>query len=116
MAEVKPKELFQYVAEDGRCLFKDWMGSLRDVMAKARIRARLARLRAGNPGDYRSLGEGLYELRIDHGPGYRIYYGEAGGFLVILLCGGDKSSQTKDINVARALWAEYGRREHDHAS
>lgn len=115
MVEGKPKELFQYVTLDGQCPFKDWLDKLRDAMAKARIRARLARLHVGNPGDCRSLGGGLYELRIDHGPGYRIYYGEAGGFLVILLCGGDKSSQTKDIKAARVLWAEYGRREHDHA-
>ena len=62
------------------------------------IRARIRRLELGNPGRHRSVGQGVWELKIDHGPGYRVYYGEDGGTLVILLCGGDKSSQARDIN------------------
>jgi putative addiction module killer protein len=64
---------------------------------------------AGNLGDHKSLGDGLFELRVDHGPGYRVYFGRDGDRLVVLLCGGDKSRQVKDIETAREYWAEYRR-------
>lgn len=83
--------------------FADWLANLRDERAKARIASRLDRLAAGNPGDAKPVGEGISELRIDYGCGYRVYYVRRGRVLVFLLCGGDKSSQNADIARAKAL-------------
>ena len=77
--------------------------SLRDVMGRARILVRVERLAAGNPGDVRPVGEGVSELRMDFGPGYRVYYKQSGSTLVILLAGGDKSSHSNDIELALHL-------------
>lgn len=71
---------------------------------------RLDRISLGNFGDCRSVGEGVQELRIDYGPGYRVYFGQLGSTIVLLLCGGDKSAQAKDINLAHYYWSEYRRR------
>jgi len=83
--------------------FADWFGALRDDRAKNRIAARIVRVEAGNFGDCKSVGEGVSELRVDVGPGYRVYFTQRGAELVILLCGGDKASQQRDIAKARAL-------------
>jgi putative addiction module killer protein len=83
--------------------FEDWVRKLRDERAKGRIALRLRRLGEGNFGQTRSLGSGLSELKIDYGPGYRIYFTKRGNELVVLLCGGDKSSQDRDIAAARGL-------------
>ena len=83
--------------------FDTWLSSLRDRRAVARIAARLDRLAAGNPGDVEPVGEGVSELRINYGPGYRVYFIQRGPVLVILLCGGDKSTQSKDIKQAKVL-------------
>jgi putative addiction module killer protein len=104
-------ELVRYQHEDGREPYTDWFRSLRDEMAKIRIAARLRQLESGNPGDAKPVGEGVTELRIHVGAGYRVYCGRHGLRWVILLCGGDKSSQTKDIATAKALWAEWKRRQ-----
>ncbi|WP_029004143.1 type II toxin-antitoxin system RelE/ParE family toxin [Azorhizobium doebereinerae] len=82
--------------------FKSWFAALRDVRAKARIDMRIARLAAGNAGDAKFF-DGIGELRIDYGPGYRVYFRQRGQVLVILLCGGDKGSQGRDIAMARRL-------------
>mgnify|MGYP003603072822 FL=1 len=87
--------------------FDTWLSSLRDRRAVARIAARLDRLAAGNPGDVEPVGEGVSELRINYGPGYRVYFIQRGPVLVILLCGGDKSTQSKDIKQAKMLAAEW---------
>jgi len=84
-------------------VFAKWIDGLRDIRARARILVRIERLAAGNPGDVRPVGEGVSELRIDYGPGYRVYYKQYGSTLVILLAGGDKSSQAKDIKTALRL-------------
>lgn len=76
-------------------------------------RGRLDRVRLGNLGQYRSAGEGVFELKIDFGPGYRVYFGQEGNTVVILLCGGDKKTQDKDIKSAREYWADYRRRRHE---
>jgi putative addiction module killer protein len=83
--------------------FSDWMVRLRDHRARARIAARIDRLALGNLGDVEPVGEGVSELRIHYGPGYRVYFVKRGGTLILLLCGGDKSTQAKDIKAAKML-------------
>ena len=84
-------------------VFAKWLDELRDLRARARIQARIERLAAGNPGDVRPVGEGVSELRLDYGPGYRVYYKQRGRSLIILLAGGEKSTQAKDIKAALSL-------------
>jgi putative addiction module killer protein len=83
--------------------FSTWLHRLRDANAVARIVARIHRMEKGNPGDTSSVGKGILEMRIDHGPGYRIYYLHRGAQIVILLCGGDKRTQQQDIKRAQTL-------------
>lgn len=85
--------------------FRTWLRGLRDDRAVARITTRIRRLELGNPGDARSLGEGLLEMRVDYDPGYRVYYVQRGAVIVVLLCGGDKRTQRRDIRQARVLAA-----------
>ena len=80
-----------------------WFASLRDRIAKTRIDIRIRRLSLGNPGDAKTIGEGVSELRVDHGPGYRVYFVQRGSVLVVLLAGGDKSTQAQDIRKAKTL-------------
>ena len=84
-------------------VYRDWINSLKDRAGRARIQVRVDRLANGNPGQYRNLTGGISELKIDFGPGYRVYYTERQGDLVILLAGGDKSTQQQDIRTATAL-------------
>ena len=86
--------------------FSDWLLALRDSQARARIAARVRRLAFGNPGDVKPIGEGISELRIHYGPGYRVYYIQRGEILILLLCGGDKSTQSRDIETAKRLAKE----------
>lgn len=83
--------------------YAEWFSRLKDERAKARINARLYRLSLGNPGDVKPVGEGVSELRIDYGPGYRVYFVRHGKAVVILLCGGDKATQSGDITTARQM-------------
>jgi putative addiction module killer protein len=87
--------------------FSRWLDALKDKRAVAIIRARLNRVRLGNFGDSKPVGGGVEELRIDFGPGYRVYFGRDGESVVILLCGGTKRTQSKDIATAQALWKDY---------
>ena len=84
-------------------LYASWFASLRDRQARARIDVRIRRLSLGNPGDVRPVGEGVAELRIDYGPGYRVYFVQRGSQVVILLAGGDKQTQAQDIQTAIEL-------------
>lgn len=86
--------------------FDAWLSALRDVRARAKIQTRINRLELGNPGDVKPVGEGVTEMRIDYGPGYRAYYKQTGMALIFLLCGGDKSTQDKDIARAKELAKE----------
>ena len=104
---VTPKEVVAFRAQDGQVPFEDWLDDLNDKRAVARVLARLARVRHGNPGDCKSVGEGVSELRVDYGPGYRVYFGQKGQTLVVLLCGGDKRTQDRDIRLAKQYWQEF---------
>ena len=86
--------------------FKDWLSGLRDRTARTRIAQRLVRVQAGLTGDVKPVGEGVSELRIDHGPGYRVYFVQRGTELIVLLCGGDKRTQDRDIRLAKAMAKE----------
>lgn len=87
--------------------FDRWLGKLKDRRAVARILVRIDRLAHGNPGDVRSVGGGVSELKIDYGPGYRVYFAQRGNTLVLLLCGGDKSTQNDDIETAKRIATEW---------
>jgi putative addiction module killer protein len=111
-----PKAVFVYCTRDGQLPFDDWLHGLRDQMAVARIVARIGRIRRGNLGDCKPVGEGVSELRVDYGPGYRVYFGQKGQALVILLCGGDKRKQVQDIQIAKGYWRDYQERQSDESS
>ena len=100
-------KVLQYLTASGRKPLAEWLEGLRDREARARISARLDRLSAGLLGDWKSVGGGVCELRIDHGPGYRVYYGQDGNTLILLLRGGTKRTQTKDIEKAHEYWQDY---------
>lgn len=105
--EISEKQVIFYQDDRGYEPFTEWLNNLRDVRGRRRILQRLARLERGNYGDYKALKDGVYELRMTFGPGYRVYFGEDGDTIVVLLCGGDKSSQTRDIEQAKFYWQEY---------
>lgn len=99
-------EVREYVSAQGRNYFRHWFLSL-DLSVRLRVQARIRRLRQGNPGKTRHLGGSLHEAKMDLGPGYRLYYGQRNGKLILLLSGGDKSTQSNDIEIARACWSDY---------
>src|SRR2546430_155455 len=103
-------EIFRYLSGSGEDVIGNWLTELGDERARARITARFLRLIAGNFGDCKSLGGGLAELKIDWGPGYRVYYAVLDRTRVLLLCGGDKRTQTADIRRAARYWKDYKRR------
>jgi putative addiction module killer protein len=105
----------EYRTKDGRVPFAEWLHRLRDRQARTRIVARIDRLQAGLRGDWKPVGVGVFELRIDHGPGYRVYCGQDGATLVLLLCGGDKQTQKRDIEVAHGYWQDYQKRTGKHS-
>ena len=105
--ETTERSVKEYITADGRNHFRIWHSGVKDKKAQAKIDIRIARLRLGNFGDSKSLGQGVYELRIHFGPGYRIYYGLDGQKIVLLLCGGDKKTQEKDIKKAKTFWKTY---------
>ena len=100
------------VARDGRDHFGVWLQA-QTAQNRARVQARIDRIKVGNFGDHKGLGKGVSELRIDFGPGYRVYYGRDGDSLVILLAGGTKKRQARDIEKAQALWNEYKQERRD---
>lgn len=100
-------EVRQYQTVDGRKPIAEWLEGLGDVSTRRRITARLDRLGVGILGDWKSVGSGVCELRIDAGPGYRVYYAQDGSAIILLLCGGDKGTQQRDIERAHAYWKDY---------
>jgi putative addiction module killer protein len=104
---VEPKEVIFYADENGNEPFQLWLEDLRDAKNRRRILSRLVRAQQGNYGDVEPIGEGLSELRFFFGAGYRVYFGEDAGNIVVILCGGDKSSQSQDIENAKAYWQDY---------
>ncbi len=101
------KNVIVYRTATGKEPFTDWLNSLRDPTTRRRILKRLLRLEQGNYGDFKPVGAGVNELRFFFGAGYRVYFAEDGDTIVVLLCGGDKSSQRQDILQAQAYWQEY---------
>jgi len=100
-------EIHEYIAPDGSSPFGEWLLNLRDRKAKAKILTRLDRVAAGNLGDHKYLRDGVYELRLTYGKGIRIYYGKEADAIILLLCGGDKSTQSRDIKKAVEYWQEH---------
>lgn len=107
MIDAMPKRVIVYANDSAKEPFTEWLFGLRDVMGRKRILARISRLQQGNFGDFEQVGDGVNELRMFFGSGYRVYFGEHGTDIVVLLCGGDKGSQSKDIQQAKAYWKEY---------
>jgi putative addiction module killer protein len=109
--ESQPRELRIYETDDGNAPFSSWLDSLRDREARARIKKRLDRVALGNLGDHRSVGGGVFEFKIDYGAGYRVYFAQTEVLILLLLCGGDKSTQERDIVKAKQFWANFNQRE-----
>ncbi len=108
--EAYPYSIEYYLTASNRKPFKVWLDGL-DSVARAKIRIRLDRVILGNLGKNRHVGEGVYELKIDYGPGYRVYYALNGKTVILLLLGGDKSTQKKDISLAKVYWKDHKGRE-----
>lgn len=110
MRDIHPREIQVYRSANGRQPFTEWLESIRDKGTQDRVQARVNRLKFGNFGDFESVGDGVFELRLNFGAGYRVYFGQIGSPVVLLLCGGDKSSQTRDIQRAKNYWLQYKER------
>ena len=100
-------EIREYLTETGVNPYRKWFESIRDLKIKARIEVRLTRVELGNFGDHKAVGNGVFELRFAFGSGYRVYYGLDGNSVVLLLLGGDKSTQANDIKNAHKYWSDY---------
>ncbi|MBI3795266.1 MAG: type II toxin-antitoxin system RelE/ParE family toxin [Nitrospinae bacterium] len=105
-------EIIEYVDDQGKKPFSDWLARLRDIRGVAVIDARLKRIVLGNFGDCKRMTPALWELRVDFGPGYRVYFAKDGARIVLLLCGGNKATQQRDVEKASHLWNNYRRRKH----
>ena len=103
--------VLHYLTADGEDIFQSWLDDVRDYRARDSIRRRADRLADGNFGDHKFCRDGVSELRVDIGPGYRVYYAQHGGAIVVLLCGGDKRRQDADIARAVAFWVDFQRRQ-----
>ena len=109
--ESKPRTVRIYRTEEDSEPFSEWLNNLRDEKAIAVIQKRLVRVALGNLGTYRFVGDGVFEFKIDYGPGYRVYFVQIGEVVLLILCGGDKSSQAKDIEQAKQYWTDFKNRE-----
>jgi len=111
--QVRPRDVRNYITPDGRNPFRQWFTRLKEKKTQAIVAKRIERLQRGNLGDFRRLNGDLYELRIHYGPGYRVYFGDLGSEIVILLCGGAKRTQQRDIQRAKDYWNELKNRDHE---
>jgi putative addiction module killer protein len=109
--DTRPRSVLVHRTREDRLPFDEWLRELHDQSTVARVLARLGRVRQGNMGDCKPVGEGVSGLRVNFGPGYCVYLGQKGPTLVILLCGGDKRTQQRDIHLAREYWIDYERSE-----
>lgn len=105
--QIRPREILYYTTPNGHNPYRRWYTRLKDQKTRIAISNRIARLRVGNFGDFKRLSSGLYELRIDYGPGYRVYFGLFQHDTVILLCGGRKGTQQRDIDRAQDYWNDF---------
>ncbi|PKL49567.1 MAG: addiction module protein [Candidatus Riflebacteria bacterium HGW-Riflebacteria-2] len=103
-----------YVLPDGNEPIVEWLAALQDIKGRAKIRARINQIRAGNPGKFNTVAPGIMEMKIDFGPGYRVYYARVGKRVILLLCGGDKQTQRADIKKATEFLSDYKRRMQEH--
>ena len=103
-------EVRRYLTESGKDVIGEWLADLKDTRGRAKIATRISRLEADNFGDCKPVGEGIWELRVDWGPGYRLYYAVVGTAVILLICGGDKRKQAADIRRARAMLKDYRQR------
>ncbi len=103
-------EIRHYVSADGKDIFLEWLKQVRDPVAKLQVAKRVNRLEQGNFGDYKFCRDGVWELRVDVGAGYRVYYAQSGLQLILLLCGGDKRTQDSDIDRAVRYWQDWQRK------
>jgi len=103
-----------YVLPNGNEPIVEWLEALQDIKGRAKIRARINQIRAGNPGKFNTVAPGIMEMKIDFGPGYRVYYARVGNKVILLLCGGDKQTQRADIKKATELLSDYKRRMQEH--
>ncbi len=99
--------IYEYVTEQGKTPYSDWLNNIKDKKAKAIVMARVDRMELGNLGDTKPVGDGVFELRIHYGPAYRVYYAQGGNRVYLLLCGGDKSTQKMDIKKAKQYWSDH---------
>ncbi len=111
--DISPRKIRIYERTDGKRPFEEWLQNLKDGMSRARIRARIDKVAFGNFGDFKVIGDGINELRYTFGPGFRVYYALKDETVVLLLIGGDKSSQEKDIEKAKMYWKDYKERTHE---
>uniref|UniRef100_UPI003083FE32 type II toxin-antitoxin system RelE/ParE family toxin n=1 Tax=Petrachloros mirabilis TaxID=2918835 RepID=UPI003083FE32 len=111
VVDVKPIEVEVYETIDGKAPFSNWIMKLKNVQASARILLRLDRAKQGNLGDHKFISDGMFELRVDTGAGYRVYFGRISDNQIVVLWAGDKSTQARDIEKALALWIDYRSRE-----
>ena len=110
MRVVTPRTVENYVTQSGVDVFQAWLDGLKDTRAQILVDKTIAKIRLGNLGDHKSIGEGVQEIRLDYGPGYRLYFAEHGNTLIILLCGGTKKRQQDDITQAKLFWNDWKER------
>ena len=109
--EVTPYAVEVYATDDGKVPFSEWLNALKDLQGAARILLRLDRIGRGNLGDYKFIADGVLELRIDVGPGYRVYFAQPSKQAIVILCAGSKHSQADDIKKAQRYWIDYRSRD-----
>ncbi|HBA61062.1 MAG TPA: addiction module killer protein [Elusimicrobia bacterium] len=101
------KRVVKTLVTAGNDRVKEWLNSLHDAVGRMAVSQRITRISEGNFGDHRAIGDGVWALRVHYGPGYRVYYGEDGQLIVLLICAGEKKTQRRDIRLAKRLWREY---------